>query len=513
MKNYTQKILPLIPKPIVVNVIPCTFQFTKDLKIFVINELENIGKQLQTYLSAKVGWKIPLVKKKDTEKLIVLEYNDDLTLPREGYHIKADEESIYITGVHAQGIFYGTQTLKQLMVLKDENKEDDKEKIWEMPCVLIRDYPRFKWRGFMLDEARHFMGVKAVKRILDLMCFHKLNVFHWHLVDDQGWRIEIKKYPKLTEISSKRKLVAKREEQPFDENKTIYGGFYSQEEIKEILTYAQERFIEVVPEIEMPGHCVATLVAYPELGCVNGPTAVPTRWGIFKDVYCPGKEHVYEFLKNVLKEIMELFPSKLIHIGGDEVIKARWRKCFDCQAKIKKENLSNVKELQTYLTNYFAKYLESKSWHLIGWNQILDENLSNNAISQYWFGKKKTLLYYLRKGRKTIMSNYLHTYLDHPYRIISVKKAYEFEPIPNKLEHEFHKYILGLEAPLWTERITSLERLDYQVFPRLTAYAETAWTPKAQKNFKSFFARLVNFSKQLDNEFGVQNSLANKDYD
>ncbi|HUT81012.1 MAG TPA: beta-N-acetylhexosaminidase [Candidatus Bathyarchaeia archaeon] len=513
MKNYTEKILPLIPKPIVVNVLPCTFQFTKGIKIFVIDELENIGRQLQTYLSAKFGWEIPLVKQKDTDKLIVLEYNDDISLPREGYHINADEEIIYITGVHAQGIFYGTQTLKQLIVLKNENDGEIKEEKWEMPCVLIRDYPRFSWRGFMLDEARHFMGTGNVKKILDLMAFHKLNKFHWHLVDDQGWRIEINQYPKLTKIGSKRILMVKRGEQPIDGDQSVYGGYYTQKEIKEIIQYAQERFIDIIPEIEMPGHCVATLAAYPELSCTGGPFKIPTRWGIFKDVYCPGKDLVYEFLENVLKEIIEIFPSKIIHIGGDEVIKARWKKCPDCKSKIEKENLAKIKDLQVFLTNYFANYLENKHRYLMGWNQILDENLTENAISQYWFGKKKKLLYYLRKGRKTVMTNYLQTYLDHPYKIISVKKAYDFEPIPSELEVEFHSNILGLEAPLWTERVTSIERFNFQVFPRLTAYAETAWTPKAQKNFKSFFARLVDFMKQLEEDFDVKNSLANNNYD
>ncbi len=512
MKNFNGKILPLIPKPIVVNVMPCNFQFTKDIKIYVIKELENIGKQLQTYLSSKLGWQIPLVKEKVGKKIIVLEYNDDISLPKDGYHIRADDESIYISGVHSQGIFYGIQTLKQLLIPNDENN-NSKENICEMPCVLIRDYPRFKWRGFMLDEARHFMGKDEVKRIIDLMAFHKLNILHWHLVDDQGWRIEIKKYPKLVEIGSKRKLIPKRGEQPFNGDQTVYGGHYSQEEIKEIINYAQERFIEIIPEIEMPGHCLAALSSYPELSCTGGPFEVPTRWGIFKDVYCPGKEQVYDFLKDILNEIIALFPSKIIHIGGDEVIKTRWKKCSDCKEKLSKENLTSVKDLQVYLTNYFAQYLESKDRYLMGWNQILDENLTEKAISQYWFGKKKILLYYLRKGRKTVMTNYLQTYLDHPYKIISVKKAYEFEPIPNKLENQFHSNILGLEAPLWSERVASVERLNYQVFPRLIAYAETAWTQKAQKNFKSFIARLVNFMKQLEEDFGVKNSLANNDYD
>ncbi|MHA1211109.1 MAG: beta-N-acetylhexosaminidase [Candidatus Heimdallarchaeota archaeon] len=509
MNGSKKEILSLIPKPIVVNRIVGFFNISEDFKIYSDTKLLKSAKYIQGIFFEKIGWEIPIVKDRGKDNFLSLELIETENLPYDGYHIKVDLDEIYISAKQPIGIFYGMQTLRQLLIKEESNKG---RITWKMPCVIIKDYPRFEWRGFMLDEARHFMGKEIVKHLLDLMAYHKLNKFHWHLVDDQGWRIEINKYPKLTEIGSKRKLVEKRDEKALTEDSSMYGGFYTQEDIKEIVAYATDLFIEVIPEIEMPGHCSATLAAYPELSCTGGPFEVPTRWGIFKEVYCPGKDNVYEFLENVLEEVLEMFPSEIIHIGGDEVFKARWKRCPDCKTKMAKEKLSSVKELQPHLTNYFAKYLASKGRRLMGWNQILNDDLLESAVNQFWVGKRKRTLSHLRKGRKTVMTNYLQTYLDHPYKIISLKKAYEFEPIPDDLELEYHSNVLGLEAPLWTERVVSLERLHYQVFPRLTAYAETAWTPNAQKNFKRFIARLIGFMKQLE-DFGVKNTLTNINYD
>jgi len=481
--------LPLIPKPIVVNVTVGDYHFSEDMEIYVEQRFRKVGQYLQELLEKVVGTTIPLVKTRKNKRQISLERNDDPHLPAEGYVLNNVTDVLTISSSSAQGIFYGIQTMRQLLTKEDGS--------WQLPKVIIRDYPRFSWRGFMLDEARHFMGKKVVKQLLDVMAFLKLNKFHWHLVDDQGWRIEIKRYPKLTEVGSKRKLIARRGEKPLEESPTTYGGFYTQEEIKEIVAYAQERFIEVIPEIEIPGHSSAAIAAYPELSCSEKPIKVPTRWGIFKNIYCAGKERVYQFLKNVLTEILTLFPSKFIHIGGDEVIKTPWRSCVVCQRKIIEEQLESVDDLQPFMTNYFAAFLRKNKRQLMGWSQILHPRLKEKVLCQHWFGNKDQVMKFLREGGKVVSSEMLSTYLDYPYTLIPLKKAYKFEPIPSELEEEFTQNIIGLEAPLWTERVSTFKRLCYQAFPRLVAYAETAWTPKTQKNYARFLQRLEPIMKIL----------------
>ena len=489
----------IIPEPVEVKEGKGTFEMTKKTSLYAEKGLNGISEYLQKLLLPALGWSIPITSKANDENSIKLSLNDDTPeIGEEGYILESNEKGISIEAKTPTGVFYGIQTLRQLLPKEIESHKAVRNMKWLVPCITVKDYPRFKWRGFMLDEARHFMGSEVVKKMLELMALHKLNKFHWHLVDDQGWRIKIDKYPKLTEIGSKRELKPKRGEIQNTEEANVYGGFYTKEEIKEIIVYAKERFIEVIPEIEMPGHSSSALAAYPELSCSGGPFVVPTRWGIFADVYCPGNELVYEFLKDVIDEVIELFPSKIIHIGGDEVPKIRWRFCPKCREKMKKEGKSKVKDLQVLLTNYFAKYLESKGRRLMGWNQILDENLAKNAISQYWLGKVKETIAHIKNGRDTVMTRYLWTYLDHPYKIISLQRAYKYEPIPKKLEEKYHNHVLGLEAPLWTERIPNEQRLYWQAFPRLTAFAETGWTPKKSKNYKKFKEKMEFFLKRLD---------------
>ncbi|NHJ48930.1 MAG: beta-N-acetylhexosaminidase [Asgard group archaeon] len=485
--------LPIIPLPILEIRCGGNYTITKDLTIYSEEKFSKLAQYLQKILSAKIGWKVPIIKKQTDQDQIVIIENDDAHLPFEGYVVNNGLDCLYISGVSPNGIFYGIQTLRQI-IKKDENGS------WVIPNVIVRDYPRFGWRGFMLDEARHFMGKEVVKKLLDLMALHKLNKFHWHLVDDQGWRIEIKKYPKLTSIGSKREIKAKRGEQPISENEPMYGGFYTQEDIKEIVAYAKERFIEVIPEIELPGHSSSAVASYPELSCSGKQIDVPTYWGILSNLYCPGKKNVYKFLENVLSEIIKLFLSNIVHVGGDEVFKKNWRKCPDCQALMKKEGMQHVKELHVHMTNHFVKFLKKKGKTLMGWGQILDPKLEGDVICQFWLGKKKETYEHLRKDGKVVSSQMLHTYLDYPYSLISLKKAYEFEPIFPDLENDFHENFLGLEAPLWTERVVTLERLFYQAFPRLTAYAETGWTVKERKNYKRFLKRLLVFSKFLEEE-------------
>jgi hexosaminidase len=331
-----------------------------------------------------------------------------------------------------------------------------------------------------------------------MMALHKLNVLHWHLTEDQGWRIEIKKYPKLTEVGSQRSgtsktLLGKKLDG------IPQGGFYTQDEIAKIVNYATQRNITIVPEIEMPGHCSAALASYPELSCNSSPVEVATHFGIFPDIYCAGKEIVFTFLQDVFDEILELFPSSYIHIGGDEAPKKRWKGCPHCQRRIREQGLKNEHALQAYFTNRVAAYLDSKGRNIMGWNEILQDDLVKSAVVQFWARGRKRLLEDIRNNqRSVVMSSYLDTYLDHSYSLMPLSRAYHYEPVPEELDENESACILGLEFPLWSEWVPNRARLDYQVYPRLTAMAETGWTPKSSKNFKDFLHRLENYLERLD---------------
>ncbi len=442
---------------------------------------------------------------KERNNIIVLKIvNNEKQLKHESYSLIVSQDRIEIVASTPNGVFYGIQTMRQLIPLeaiggKNINLE------FSIPCVVIEDYPRFKWRGFMLDVGRHFFTKSEVKKVLDLMAFLKLNKFHFHLTEDQGWRVEIKKYPLLTEIGSKREgtIASQGSFRSNRKNKVPLdgvpvSGYYTQQDLIELIQYATERFITIIPELDFPGHTTAALAAYPELSCTGGPFKVSTRFGIHKEVLCIGKEKVFEFTQNVLNEIIEIFPSNIIHIGGDEAPTKRWKKCLDCQARIKDEELGSVENLQVYFTNRIADYLESKGRQIIGWNEILNEKLNENAICHYWTMNLKQVLEHVRLGRKVVMSEMSAVYLNYPYNIIPLERAYNYEPIPNELEAKYHKRILGIEACLWTEFVKNKKTLEWQAFPRLIAIAETGWTPKNKKNFKSFQKRLEKFNKWLD---------------
>jgi hexosaminidase len=336
------------------------------------------------------------------------------------------------------------------------------------------------------------------------MALQKLNIFHWHLTEDQGWRIEIKRYPRLTEIGARRAGTAQglKDMLQGTHNGVLHSGFHTQAEIREIVAYATERHITIIPEIEIPGHCRAAIAAYPELSCAAAGVKVATGPGIYKEIYCPGKEATFKFLQNVLDEIMALFPANTIHIGGDEAPKARWKECPDCQRRIQSEGLKNEYDLQTYFTNRIAKYLQSHGRQLMGWNEILGGNLSEDAIVQYWMRNKKGLLAALRNGQQVVNSAYLDTYLDHSYSLTPLSRAYNFEPVFKELSTDTAHNILGLESPMWTEWVPTRDRLDYQTYPRLTAFAEVGWTPAPQRDYADFRERLTNFNRRLD-IFGI----------
>ena len=494
----SQKI-SLIPEPVIVRVIEGNFHLNNETLILYDENCEKLAKTLVNYLLDYCNLKLAS-KRLEPEfkevKSISLQIDDNLSaLHDEAYVLKINKTGVIINARTLQGIFYGIQSLKQLI---SEN--------FELNCLEIEDYPRFSWRGFMLDEARHFYGMEEVKKILDVMALLKFNVFHWHLTDDQGWRIEIKQYPLLKEISSKRegtntdkrKLMSDLQKDKSKTDSIPVSGFYTQAQIKEIIQYAADRFITIIPEIDFPGHVQSILAAFPELSCTGGPFKVSQNFGVHKDVFCIGKEEVFEFSENVLIEVMELFPTTLIHTGGDEVPVRRFKKCVDCQKLIERESFENENQLQPYFTSRILKFIEEKGHRLIGWNEILNNDLGENAICQFWAGDFSTAIEHVKRGRETIMSDMRFTYLNYPYKLTPIDKSYEYDPIPDDLPIEYHGNIVGIEACLWTEYIKSSEILEYQAFPRLIAIAETGWTLKRNKNLNSFMERLPMILKMLD---------------
>ncbi|MFN0204194.1 MAG: family 20 glycosylhydrolase, partial [Bacteroidia bacterium] len=442
------------------------------------------------------------------------------------YKLTVNAEKVEIQGQEI-GLFYGLQTLLQLVQRQEKN--------YFFQNVVIADYPNFTWRGMHLDVCRHFFPVEFIKKYLDWMAFYKLNTFHWHLTEDQGWRIEIKKYPKLTEIGSKRKetIIAKNFK-PYKGDGIEHSGFYTQAEIQEIVKYAADRQITVVPEIEMPGHALAALAAYPEYSCTGGPFEVATTWGVFDDVYCP-KENTFQFIEDILSEVCALFPSTYIHIGGDECPKERWKHCKDAQAVMKRENLKNEEELQSYFIRRVEKILEARGKRLIGWDEILEGGLAPNATVMSWRGTKGGKAAIL-SGHDAVMSPGSHCYFDHyqgnektePLAIggfTPLKKVYEFQPDEALKEVQGQKNlgrILGAQANVWTEYMASSDHVEYMVFPRLLALSEVLWSQADKRKWWDFQQRLPHHLALLDEggvnyrlpePYGIQNdTVANSTY-
>jgi hexosaminidase len=375
--------------------------------------------------------------------------------------------------------------------------------------ITVRDIPRFQYRGMHLDVARHFFSVDFIKKYIDLMAMLKMNTFHWHLTEDQGWRIEIKKYPKLQEIAAFRNetLIGHYSDQPHQFDAKKYGGFYTQEEIKEVVKYATERQITVIPEIEMPGHSQAAIAAYPYLGCSGEQIKTATKWGVFEEIYCP-RESTFQFLEDVIDEVVELFPSKYIHIGGDEAPKTKWKNCQHCQKLIKNEGLKDEHELQSYFITRIEKYINSKGKQIIGWDEILEGGLAPNATVMSWRGFNGAIEAAKQK-HDVILTPSSHCYFDHyqsdnenePLAIggfLPLEKVYSFEPIPPELSEEDSKYVLGAQGNVWTEYISTPEKLEYMTFPRAIALSEVVWSSTENKNYKDFIERLEHFNKRLD---------------
>ena len=421
----------------------------------------------------------------------------------EGYTLSVTHRNIVLKSPSAAGLFRGVQTIRQLLPPEVEAEGGlAGEAAATVPACYIEDAPRFSYRGMHLDVSRHFFTVEEVKRYLDVMALHKFNVFHWHLTDDQGWRIEIKNYPELTTVGSQRSetLVGHGGRPPFTFDGTPHGGYYTHEQVKEIVKYASDRFITVIPEIEMPGHAVAALASYPWLSCTGKRLDVQTRWGVFDDVFCAGKDTVFAFLEDVLDEVTGLFPSEYIHIGGDECPKVRWETCPACQKRIRDEGLEDEHELQSWFITRMENYLSTLGRKIIGWDEILEGGLAPGATVMSWRGISGGIQA-ARMNHDVIMTPTTHMYLDYyqaepagePLAIggyLPLERVYSFEPLPDELTAEEQKYILGLQGNVWTEYISDISHLEYMAFPRAFAISETGWTPAMKKDFEEFLARL-----------------------
>jgi len=438
----------------------------------------------------------------------VIEFQKDESITNhEGYTLKITPEKISITAATDAGAFYAVQSLRQLITPAME-RENNFISI-PIPTLMIKDKPRFSYRGMHLDVSRHMFDVAFIKKYIDAMAMLKMNNFHWHLTDDQGWRIEIKKYPKLQEISAYRDstLIGHYNDQPqqYDTNK--YGGFYSQKEILDVIAFAKARHINIIPEIELPGHAQAAIAAYPQLGCTEEPVQVAGTWGVFENVFCPS-EYTFNFLENVLDEVIALFPGKYIHIGGDETPKTQWKMSPVAQQVMKDNGLNNEEELQSYFINRIEKYINSKGKQIIGWDEILEGGLAPNATVMSWRGTDGAVAA-AQAGHDVIMTPTSHAYFDYyqsenadePTAIggfLPLEKVYGFNPIPKELSTAEAVHVLGPQGNLWTEYVTSEKQVEYMVFPRMIAMSEVAWSAQESRNFADFVSRLEGFHERLD---------------
>ena len=464
--------------------------------------LENVANLLARYIETSTGNKLKVGAGESASGINLV--IDKAIVNKEGYVLTISSEGIRIAGATEAGVFYGVQTLRKSIPASKGKKNV------EFAGVTITDAPRFGYRGMMLDVSRHFMPADSVKCYIDMLALHNVNRLHFHLTDDQGWRIEIKKYPKLTEIGSKRKeTVIGRNSGVYDGKP--YSGYYTQDELRDLVNYAQDRFITIIPEIDLPGHQQAALSSYPELGCTGGPYEVWTQWGVSDNVICAGNDQAMQFLEDVLAEVIEIFPSEYIHIGGDECPKTVWEKCPKCQARINAQGIkadqhhSAEAYLQSYVISRMEKFVESKGRHIIGWDEILEGGLAPNATVMSWRGMEGGIQA-AQQHHDVIMTPSSHVYFDHyqstdtdlePLAIggfSSLERVYSFEPVPDILKEEEQKYIIGAQANLWREYIPTYSHALYMTLPRLAALSEVQWTSKEKKNYQSFLNRCAKLT-------------------
>ena len=453
---------------------------------FKNREFELFKKQLKNYFSKKT-----ISSKSQSSKNFEIVIDETINKNSAYYELSISKEYIVVRGGE-KGVFYGLQTLFQLIALNNDSISSS----IRLPCLEIKDKNSFEHRGFLMDCCRHFFSVKTIKKYVDLLALYKMNVLHWHLTEDQGWRIEIDKYPKLNTVGSWR-----------EDSTGKYGGFYTKKEIREIVKYAKERYIEVIPEIELPGHSQAAIASYPFLSCESKQIQVANSWGVFKDIYCAGNDSVFIFLEDIFQEITELFPSNRIHIGGDEAPKFRWENCKKCQKRMAQENLKDEHELQSYFIERIAKVLDKKNKSIIGWDEIIESKINSDVTIQSWRGFSGGIQA-VKEGKKTIMSPTSHCYFDYDINSIDLEKVYNFNPIPPKINSLESELIIGGECNLWSERIPSEKELDRKTFPRLLAMSEVLWTYRKEK-FENFQNRVEDhypILSQLNVHYGIESS-------
>lgn len=502
---FSQKQITIIPAPAKMEVKSGSFVIHRGTTIQPLAGAEHEAAMLNAYLEQLYGFTLP-VSTSNSSSMIRLQIGGENNQP-EAYQITSSDKIFTISASDPRGVFLGIQTLIQLI---PPQKYNGKNLRISLPQVSIDDYPGFGYRGVHLDVCRHFFDVAFVKKYIDYIAMQKFNTFHWHLTEDQGWRIEIKQYPRLTSVGGWRNgTIIGRYPGTGNDNQR-YGGYYTQEQIREVVKYAADRHITVIPEIEMPGHASAAIAAYPELSCFPNESTkfprgtvwsgdsigkqVPQTWGVFPDIFCP-TENTFTFLQNVLDEVMDLFPSTYIHIGGDEAPKENWKRCAHCQKLIRQEGLKDEHELQSYFIHRIEKYLNSKGRKIIGWDEILEGGLAPNATVMSWRGEEGGIAA-ATENHDVIMTptgwvyfDYSQTQKDDSVTIggfIPLKKVYDYQPIPAKLDPSKKKHVLGAQANVWTEYIKNPAKLEYMVFPRITALSEVLWTPDSRKSWKRF---------------------------
>jgi hexosaminidase len=506
----------VIPLPQSIEARKGVFTLKKDTRVYIPEgqaDWEMAAQYFVALAGTSTGYRLlsqPYKKFKEPKGNSIYFLQDASIATDEGYTLEVKPSAVLVRAKTAAGAFYAVQTLRQLLPPEFGGTHSYGSVKWVAPCCLVQDAPRFGYRGMHLDVGRHFFPPVFVKEYIDLLAMHKFNTFHWHLTEDQGWRIEIKKYPELQRIAACRKetLVGHYTDQPqrFDGKK--YCGMYTQREVRDIVEYAKKRFVTIIPEIEMPGHALAALSAYPELGCTGGPYEAATKWGVFEDVFCAGNEKTFAFLDDVIAEVCDLFPSTYIHIGGDECPKTRWDACPKCQKRMKDEGLKDAHELQSYFIRRMEKTLALHNRKLIGWDEILEGGLAPSATVMSWRGIEGGVAA-AKAGHDAIMTPTSHVYLDYyqsdpavePTAIggfLPLEKVYNYEPIPEGLTPEQAKHILGVQGNLWTEYLPKPEQVEYMAYPRACALAEVAWSPKAKRNWTDFGKRIQPHFARLE---------------
>ena len=495
--------LDVIPQPQEIVLARDTTPFIIDRSTTIVypatnEKMHRTADFLATFIKEMTGTEVRVSDKEKSSNAIILAVDSTMGHP-EGYKLQITPEKVLLTGGSEAGVFYGIQTIhKALPILKDGKVAA------ALPAGTVTDFPRFRYRGFMIDVGRHFFPVSYLKQMIDLMALHNINYFHWHLTEDQGWRIEIKKYPKLTEIGSKRdSTIIDWETKKFDGKP--HSGFYTQDEAREIVRYAADRFITVVPEIDLPGHTTAALASYPELGCTGGPYKVLCSFGVFPDVLCAGNDQTLQFTKDVLDEIMDIFPSEYIHIGGDECPKSRWEKCPKCQAKIKEMGIkalpkhSKENQLQTYFMSELEKEINAHGRRMLGWDEVLEGGLTPNSTIMSWRGIQGGIEA-ARQHHDVIMTPIQRLYFSNP-RINKMtgfewmNRVYNFEPVPAELTDAEKKFVIGTQGCIWTEWTADSTKMEWQILPRMAALSEIQWTLPEHKNFERFMERLPEMLK------------------